>query len=98
MTQRYFVIEDVADPAEVASFHAMLDAARANRDWLAGQWPRLLPGARGKYLAVAGREAFLAETADEARARARAAHPEDKGLFVQFVPAQRGPKVYAHQG
>ncbi len=98
MNQPRFVIEEVNDPVEVARFRAQDERARRNSDWLQAHWPELLPDARGKFLAVAGREAFIADSSEEAWALARAAHPEDDGALVQYVRPERGPRIYASHG
>ena len=61
-----FVIEEVTDPDEIARFRAQDKRARLNMDWLQAHWSDLLPAARGKFIAVAGQEAFIADTAEEA--------------------------------
>jgi hypothetical protein len=53
-------------------------------------WSDLLPQARGKFLAVAGQEAFLADIPEEAWAQAQAAHPEDDGALCQYVFPEGG--------
>lgn len=98
MSQPRFVIEEVDDPVEVARSRAQAARARRNSDWLQSHWPELLPGVRGKFLAVAGQEAFIADTPEEAWALARAAHPEDDGALVQYVRPERGPRIYANHG
>jgi hypothetical protein len=98
MGQPRFTIEAVGDPAEIARFHAQDERARRNSEWLQSHWAELLPGARGRFLAVAGQEAFLADTPDEAWALARAAHPEDDGVIEQYVRPERGPRLYANRG
>jgi hypothetical protein len=57
----------------------------------------LLPRAYGKFLAVAGQEAFLADTPEEAWALARAAHPDDDGAFSRYVRPPGGPRIYANR-
>jgi len=52
-----------------------------------------VPQARGKFLAVAGQEAFLADTAAAAWAWVEARHPEDDGAVVQYVRPQQGPRI-----
>jgi hypothetical protein len=98
MKQPQFVIEEVTDPVEVERFRAFMAKARRNSDWLQGHWPDLLPQALGRFVAVAGQEAFIADTAEEAEARATAAHPEDEGVVVQYVLPHKGPRIYAHRG
>jgi hypothetical protein len=90
-----FIVDEVTDPLELARRHAQDERAQANSDWLQAHWRELLPRARGKFLAVAGQEAFLGDTPEEAWMRARAAHPEDDGAISQYVPAGQGPRIYA---
>lgn len=93
-----FVIEEVTDPDEIARFKAQDERARLNEDWLQEHWSELLPAARGKFIAVAGQEAFIADTAKEVRAMAMSAHPDDDGVIVQYVRPEPGPRIYAIQG
>ena len=51
---------------------------------------------RGKCICVAGEELFVADTAAEALAQATAAHPDDKGRFVHYIPKEKVPRIYAH--
>lgn len=97
MTKPQFMIEDVTDPTEVARFRVREQHARRNSEWLQAHWNDILPQARGKFLAVAGQEAFIADSPDEAWAIAEAAHPEDQGVFVQYVRFEFGPRIYAHR-
>jgi hypothetical protein len=97
MKERPFVLEEINDPVEVARSRAQDERARQNSDWLQAHWASLLPQAHGKFVAVAGQEAFLADTAAEAWALARAAHPEDDGAISQYVFPEGGPRVYAHR-
>jgi hypothetical protein len=91
-------IEEVNDPAVTARARAQHERAERNGDWLQHQWPNLLPQALGKFVAVAGQEAFIADTPEEAWAWAGKAHPEDDGAMVQYVRPDRGPRIYAHHG
>ena len=96
MKEPQLIIEEVNDPAVVARSRAQDERARRNSEWLQGHWPDLLPQARGKFLAVAGQEAFLADTPEEAWRRARAAHPDDDGAISQYVFPEGGLRIYAH--
>jgi hypothetical protein len=91
-----FVIEEVTDPDEIARFVAQDERARLNGEWLRRHWSQLLPSARGRFVAVAGQEAFIADTPREARELARSVHPDDDGVLVQYVRTERGPRMYAH--
>jgi hypothetical protein len=90
------ILEEVNDPAEAARCRAQLARGRRNLEWLEGHWADLLPQARGKHLAVAGQQAFIANSPEEAWAWVRANHPEDDGAFVQYVIAEKGPRIYAN--
>ena len=95
MKEPIFQIEEINDPVEVARCKAQDERGRRNSDWLQAHWPDLLPQARGKFVAVAGQEAFIADTHEEAWARARKAHPEDDGALSQYVFPGKGPRIYA---
>jgi hypothetical protein len=88
----------VDDPVVNARARAQDERIKLNSDWLESHWGDLLPEALGKFLVVAGEEAFVADTSAEAWDQARAAHPEDDGAFCQYVSPKRGPRVYAHRG
>jgi len=89
-------IEEVTDPVEIARSKAQHEQAQRNSVWLQGHWADVLPQARGKFLVVAGQEAFIAETPAAAWALATAAHPEDRGALGQYVRPELGPRIYAN--
>jgi hypothetical protein len=91
-------LEEVTDPDEIARHREGDEYFRRNSDWLASHWGDLLPGARGRFVAVAGQEAFIADSPDEAIAMAKAAHPDDPGLLIRYVIPERGWRIYAHRG
>src|SRR5438067_1651950 len=95
MKEPKLTIEEVTDPAEIARSRAQDERGKRNSDWLQAHWADVLPRARDKFLAIAGQEAFIADTPEEARAMARAAHPEDDGMFGLYVPPLGGPRIYA---
>jgi hypothetical protein len=92
------IIEEVTDPEAIARHKIVHEHFQRNSDWLKSHWPDLLPQARGKFVAVAGQEAFLADTPEAAWGWARRAHPEDQGAFVQYVRPDLGPRIYAYCG
>jgi hypothetical protein len=91
------VLEEVTDPQEVARSLAADEQARRNGDWLQAHWPDLVGQAHGQFVAVAGQQAYVAETMEAASALARAAHPEDRGVLVRSVGRIRGPRIYANR-
>src|SRR5580692_2726124 len=97
MNEPRFVIEERTDPAEIARHQAQREQFSRNSDWLANHWAELLPQARGKFVAVAGQEAFIADTAKEAWAWAAATHPKDIGALVRYVIPGQGPRIYANR-
>jgi hypothetical protein len=94
MTQPKFIIEEGNDPDAVARLRAQDERHKRNSDWLQAHWPDVLPQARGKLLAVAGQEAFIADTINDAWAWVDAKHPEDDGAFVRYVRTEKGPRIY----
>jgi len=90
-----YVIEDVTNPDEIARFRAQDARHRRNSEWLQTHWVEVLPQARGKFLAVADREAFIADTPAEAWTWVYAMHPEDNGAFVRYIRPEEGPRIYA---
>lgn len=92
-----YPLEEVTDPTETALLQAQQERFRRNSEWLQAHWGELVPSARGRFLAIAGQEAFVAASPEEAWVRAAAAHPEDDGAFCQYVPPQPGPRIYAHR-
>jgi hypothetical protein len=97
MSEPKLVLEEYHDPVAVARAQAQMEQHERNSDWLETQWPVLLPQARGKILAVAGQEAFVAGSIEQAWAWVQATHPENPGAFVQYVPAGEGPRIYANR-
>jgi hypothetical protein len=90
-------IEAVDDPAATSRCRDQDERAKRNSDWLQAHWEVLLPEARGRFVAVAGMEAFIADTAADAWRMARAAHPEDDGAISQYVLPERGPRIFAYR-
>jgi hypothetical protein len=58
--------------------------------------PSIYTQYRGKHICVAGEELFVADTAPQAVAPARQAHPEDDGLLLRYVPREKMERIYAH--
>ena len=96
MADDNFVFEEVTDPDEIQRSRAQFERHRRNSAWLQAHWGDLLPQARGKFVAVADQEAFIAETPEAAWAWVEATHPQDNGALVQYVLTHRGPRIYAH--
>ena len=98
MSESTLIVEEVTDPAHTARVRLQDERHRRNTDWLQTQWPNLLPQARGKFLAVADQEAFIADTPEAAWAWIDKAHPGDNGAIVRHVRQEKGPRIYVGQG
>ena len=87
---------EVTDPGTIARHRKQDERHRRNLQWLQAHWSDL-PQARGRYVAVADEEAFVAETSEEAWDWARTQHPNDDGAIVMFVPREKTWRIYAHR-
>ena len=90
-------MEIITDPAELAQARAQREQFDRNAAWLHTHASEIYPKHRGKCVCIAGEELFVADTARDAAALATAAHPEDKGRFVHYIPKEKLARVYANQ-
>lgn len=97
MTQPDLHFAAIDDPARERETRAQVERGRRNLEWLAEHWADLLPQARGRFVAVAGQEGHVADSAADAWEWARAAHPEDDGAIVHYVRHEQGPRIYAYR-
>ena len=87
------VIEEVTDPVENERARAHRARANANWEWF---WPRVAELAvcnRGRYVCVAGQQAFIADTPVEAVKLAREAHPDDDGRIRYYFRPSNLPVI-----
>lgn len=89
------IVEELTDPTELAAARAQRDQFDRNSDWLQAHSSEVYSTHRGKCICIAGQELFVADTAREALASATAAHPEDFGRFVHYIPKEKVPRIYA---
>jgi hypothetical protein len=97
-TRGGIVIEEVADPEELAKALAQDERFERNWAWFNAHASEIYTKHRGKCLCVAGEELFVADTPAEALAQARAAHPEDDGFFTRIIPRERVARIHGHHG
>ena len=95
---RRVVMQQVTDPDELARARAQRHKADRNAAWLQAHARQIYPKHRGKSLCVAGEELFVADTPEAALAKAKAAHPEDDGFLLHYVPRERIARIYADLG
>jgi len=96
MNPPVITLEEIADPVAISKARARNERGRLNDEWLQSHWSELLPQARGKFVAVAGQEAHIANSAEDAWNWARTAHPEDDSATVRYVRVDLGPRIYAY--
>ena len=88
-------MEEVTDPEELAVARAQDERFELNFRWFQSHATEIFSGYRGKCVVIAGQELFAAEKPAEAWALAEAAHPEDNGSFIQYIPKEKVARIYA---
>jgi len=91
------VMQEVTDPEEIARARARRGRFDRNAVWLQAHAQEVYSHHRGKCICVAGEELFVADTPEEAMRLATAAHPDDDGSFVQYIPCERFARIYANR-
>ncbi len=89
------VMEEVRDSEELAAARSQRVRFDRNTAWLQANIVDVYSRHRGKVICVAGEELFVGDTAREAIALARAAHPDDDGFFTRYIPKEKLPRIYA---
>src|SRR5262245_61716232 len=97
MRSSKMTIEEVTTREAIETARERAEQGVRNADWLESHWQDLLPGARGKFVAVAGGEGIVAETVQAAWKWIDENHAADGGAFVQYVPSVEGPRLYANR-
>jgi hypothetical protein len=90
------VMQEVTDPGENAAAQARRERFDRNSAWLQAHAREVYSRYRGKCVVIAGEELFAADTPEDAWALADAAHPEDSGSFVRFIPREKMARIYAN--
>ena len=91
------VMEEVTYPEELTKAQAQRERFDRNFAWFQEHATEIFARHRGKCIVIAGEEVFAADTPAEAGALADAAHPEDDGSFIHYIPKQKLARVYAYQ-
>jgi hypothetical protein len=91
------VMEPVIDPEELARARARRERFDRNAAWLQAHAAEIYPRYRGKCICIAGEELFVADTPEDVLAQATAAHPDDDGRFLRYIPRERVARIYANQ-
>jgi hypothetical protein len=90
------IMEEVTDPEELAKARVRRERFDRNWAWFQAHVPEIYSQHRGKCICIAGEELFAADTPKEAIALATAAHPEDEGRFVHYIPREKVIRIYAY--
>ena len=93
--QPSIIMEEVTDPEEIAQARQQDDRFKRNLAWLNTHAAEIYPHHRGQYICIAGEELFVSDTALGALALARAAHPDDDGYFLHYIPREKAARIYA---
>jgi hypothetical protein len=91
------VMTEVTDPEELAKAKVQDERFERNWAWFEAHNAEIYSLHRGKCLCIAGQELFVGDTPGEVIARAKAAHPDDNGLFTRIIPKERTYRIYAHR-
>jgi hypothetical protein len=87
---------EVTDPAELAAANIRRAFFDRNSAWLQVHIKDVCTDERrGKFLCIAGEEAFIGDTVEDVVQRATAAHPDDQGWFTGYIPREKVPRIYA---
>lgn len=88
-----FTMSVVTDPTEVAAAQRFREQADRNADWLQAHADEVFPNYRGKFICIAGQELFAADTAQEALALAKTAHPDDDGFYLRYIYKEKRDRI-----
>ena len=91
------VMEEVTDPAELAQAQAQWEQFDQNWAWFKTRATEVYDRFRGQCVVIAGQEIFAANEPATAWASAKAAHPEDDGGFIIYVPHEKVARIYGYQ-
>lgn len=91
------VMNDVTDPAELAQAQAQRERFDRNWAWFKARATEVYERFRGQCVVISGEEIFAADEPKAAWASAKAAHPEDDGSFIIYVPREKVARIYGYQ-
>jgi hypothetical protein len=87
----------VTDPAELAASRTRAEKFDRNADWLVAHASEVFTRHRGRFICIAGQELFVADSVAEVLALARAAHPDDDGQYLRYIPREKLDRIYANR-
>lgn len=87
------VMEEITDPEFIAGHRRRTAAWEKNLAWMNSHVDEVYTNHKGKCICVAGQELFVADTPQEARDLAKAAHPDDEGVYSRYIPKNNYPRI-----
>jgi hypothetical protein len=87
-------VSEITDPTELAKASQRRAFADRNSAWLQAHIAEIYSQHRGKCICVAGEELFVGDTVHEVMALAKAAHPEDDGALLRYIPKEKLERIY----
>jgi len=90
-------MEEVTAPEDLDKAQAQRQRFDRNFAWLQAHASEIYARYRGKCICIAGEELFVADTPKEVLAQARAAHPDDDGFFIHYIPRKKMVRIYANR-
>jgi hypothetical protein len=88
-------MEDVTDPEVLAKAHAQHGCFDRNASWLQAHATEIYARYRGKCICIAGEDLFVADAPEEVLELVTAAHPDDDGRFLRYIPREKLDRIYA---
>lgn len=95
MAESSVVIEETTDPELIAKSQRHEEMFRRNMAVFDAHASELFAGHRGKVVVVAREELHIADDADAAWDWVWSAHPAAVGVFIQYIPREKGWRIYA---
>jgi len=95
--QNSIVMEEVTDRLEIEKARAQKARFDRNAAWLESHASEIYHRVRGKCICIAGEELFVADTPEEALRLGMAAHPEDEGRFIRYIPREKAARIYENR-
>jgi hypothetical protein len=91
------IVEEITNPEELARTREQWERSDRNAAWFQAHAAEIYRRYRGKCICIAGGELFVADTPQEVLALSKAAHPEDDGYLVHYIPREKAARIYADQ-
>ena len=91
------VMDEVTDPVALAKAQAQDERFERNSAWLQAHIQEVYTNYRGKCICIAGQELFAADSPEAVVSLAMAAHPEDDGRLLRYIPKKKAERIYANQ-